>query len=343
VAWYRNPDWKRSVLCEDFSRRDNVCIAALDIDGDGKAEVAVGAEWNPSDTANSGSAHYLIPPADRREKWEVVDLHREPTVHRMLWAAAGKGKHHLVVAPLHGRDNRNGEGIGVKVLAYRMPADPRAPWETELIDYSLHVVHNLELVNWDDDPEEEILLAAREGVFHLNRVADGWQRLQIAGNREGEEAFRGASEVRAGKLPGGKRLIATVEPFHGNEVVVYTPPPAGARAVKGKLLWARRVIEDGFNQGHALACADLLGVGSDQVVAGWRNKDREGKVGINLYTPLDGEGKDWKKAPIDSGGMACEDLKVGDLDGDGRLDVVAAGRDSHNLKIYWNRGAAKTP
>jgi hypothetical protein len=34
--------------------------------------------------------------------------------------------------------------------------------------------------------------------------------------------------------------------------------------------------------------------------------------------------------------MACEDLQVADLDGDGRLDIVAAGRATHNHKIYFN-------
>jgi len=46
--------------------KDHVCIAAADIDGDGKAEVAVGAEWNPGDTQNSGAVFYLIAPKDGR-------------------------------------------------------------------------------------------------------------------------------------------------------------------------------------------------------------------------------------------------------------------------------------
>jgi hypothetical protein len=37
--------------------------------------------------------------------------------------------------------------------------------------------------------------------------------------------------------------------------------------------------------------------------------------------------------------MACEDLKLADLDGDGKLDIIASGRASNNLKIYWNRTA----
>jgi hypothetical protein len=35
--------------------------------------------------------------------------------------------------------------------------------------------------------------------------------------------------------------------------------------------------------------------------------------------------------------MACEDLKIADLDGDGQPDIIASGRATHNLVIYWNR------
>src|SRR3979490_747315 len=66
-VWYRNGDWKRFVMVENLTEHDNVCIAARDITGDGMVEVAVGAQWNPSETSNveqSGSVHYLIRPKD---------------------------------------------------------------------------------------------------------------------------------------------------------------------------------------------------------------------------------------------------------------------------------------
>jgi hypothetical protein len=39
--------------------------------------------------------------------------------------------------------------------------------------------------------------------------------------------------------------------------------------------------------------------------------------------------------------MACEDLKIADLDGDGQPDIIASGRATHNLVIYWNRTKAQ--
>ncbi len=41
---------------------------------------------------------------------------------------------------------------------------------------------------------------------------------------------------------------------------------------------------------------------------------------------------------IDEGGMACEDLAVADLNGDGWLDILASGRSTRNVRIYFNEG-----
>jgi hypothetical protein len=62
-------------------------------------------------------------------------------------------------------------------------------------------------------------------------------------------------------------------------------------------------------------------------------RPRSVKVGVALYVPVAGR---WMKVSVDDDGMACEDLALADLDGDGRLDIVAAGRSTHNLKVYFN-------
>src|SRR3989337_1882594 len=65
IVWYRNGDWKKFVMIENLTEHDNVCIAAQDVNGDDKVEVAVGAQWNPSETKDkekSGSVNFLIRP-----------------------------------------------------------------------------------------------------------------------------------------------------------------------------------------------------------------------------------------------------------------------------------------
>ena len=86
-----------------------------------------------------------------------------------------------------------------------------------------------------------------------------------------------------------------------------------------------------------MATADLLGEGYDQAVAGWRVPNKDSLVGIKLYVEKDNSGSGWDSYWIDKNGMACEDIKILDLNQDGKPDIVASGRSTHNLKIYWNR------
>src|SRR2546429_4518549 len=167
-VWYRNPTWEKFILAENLTKEDNVCIAAADIDGDGKCEIAVGAGWNPGDTVNSGAVFYLVPPKDRTQKWEPVALHHEPTVHRMRWVKKWQNEHELVVAPLHGRGNKNGQGDGVRILAYQKPADPKQEWTTPVVTGARRLTHNFDPVHSGGDPAQDWLLASREGAFVLH-------------------------------------------------------------------------------------------------------------------------------------------------------------------------------
>jgi len=330
VVWYENPSWSKHIIAEKLTELDHVCIAAMDLDGDGKCEVAVGAGWNPSDTLNSGAVFYLIPPADRSQRWEPVKLPHEPTVHRMRWIRNSAGNFDLVMVPLHGRGNKpaTGEGEGVKILAYHRPSNPKDPWTTQVLDHSLHKTHNFDPVQWDADPAQELLVAGMEGVFLLDRTSDGSRMTQLSGTESG-----GAGEVRLGRLRGGRRFFATVEPMHGTNLVVYREPDAGS----GQKLWTRQVLDSSLVDGHAVACGDLAGAGSDQVVVGWRAMGKPGaKVGIKLFTPRE-DGTSWSQTLVDDNTMACEDLCLADLDGDGKLDIIAAGRATKNVKIYYNR------
>lgn len=331
IRWYEAPGFEPHVITEQLTERDHVCIAVRDIDGDGKAEIAAGAGWNPGDTNDSGSVHYLVSPEDRSSLWSEIRLPNEPTTHRMRWIQRADGRYDLLVAPLHGRGNRAGRGAGVKIEAYRMPEDPNDDWARELVSGDWHVTHNVDPVAWDDRPGEEVLVSSYEGIF-LCRFVDGeWRRRALVNAEVGHSEFQGASEIRLGRLKNGRRLLVSIEPFHGNQAVAYV---ANGTAPNG---WKRHVLDAGLNGGHAVATGDLLGLGYDQVVVGWRAPDGNEKVGIKLFEPTDGDGTEWKTHWVDSNEMACEDLRLADMDGDGKLDIVASGRASNNLIIYYNR------
>jgi hypothetical protein len=326
VQWYQNPSWKKHVLCENLTERDNVCIAAKDLDGDGKAEIAIGAQWNPGETDDpekSGGVFYLIPPADRTQRWEPVKLHHEPTVHRMHWVQTPSGAWELIVKPLHGRGNRNNAGAGSRVFAYRKPANPRENWTLTLVSDFTHASHNFHPIRWSDSPTHELLTAAKEGIFRFRREGEAWTKEQLSDLWTGE--------IRDGRLPDGSRMLGVIEPMHGGTVAMY------AASATGSGPWKRKLLDDSLKDGHAVVIGDFLGVGSDQIVAGWRAMNPKGTPGVRLYTPMDPSGESWRTTPISAEAVAIEDIKSADLDGDGKPDLVLAGRQTKNLHILWNQ------
>jgi hypothetical protein len=333
-VWYRNGDWARFVMADNLTESDNVCVTARDINGDGKVEVAVGAQWNPSEVSDpekSGSVHYLIRPDDPTEKWTPVQLHHEPTVHRMRWVKAEDNKFHLVVLPLHGRGNKNGEGAGVKVIAYEMPDDPRKEWKYWTIDESMHLTHNFDVMEDSDGNGEKIYIGGKEGVKVLSYSNHQWTP---SPSGEWLVTDRSFGEVRMGNSP-DRPFMAGIEPMHGNQLTVYTFPNGTSNGKSP----SRTELTSDLNQGHALGVSDFLGLGMEQVVVGWREPNQDNKVGIKLFIPEDTDYNNWRDIWIDENGMATEDLQLADLDGDGKLDIIASGRATNNLKIYWNRSS----
>ena len=334
VSWWSNPGWEKHVILEGVTEADNVAIAAHDITGDGRPEFAIGAAWRPSDTQGGGTLQWIQRADDPSAQWRLHTIGSEPTTHRIRWADTdGDGRAELIVAPLHGRGTsgpRHWVGNGARLLALTpSEGDATGPWDQEVIHDGFHIVHNFWITDFDDDRAQELLVASYEGVHLLDRDGAGsWQAVRLGPGHAGPD-IRGAGEIKLGRLASGRRYIATVEPWHANHIVIYHEPTDPLTP------WRRTVEVRRLGGGHALWTADLDGDGSQELAFGWRLKGSApyDRPGVAVYDP-DGGGVQI----VDWGGMATEDLTVADLDGDGRPDLVASGRATHNLKIYWNEG-----
>ena len=332
VVWYHNPDWKPRTIIEDQTERDNVCIAPQDIDGDGQIDFALGAGW--LNGKNLGTIYWLSRGKTLDEHWNVHPIGRESWTHRMRWGdILGTGKSQLVVSPL----NRT-EGPGVHLLAFEVPAQPESEaWKSTLLDGQLNAMHNHWMADLDGDGKVEAITASQEGLFSIERDGEGKfikRKLGEGAPGPDQPQQRGAGEVKVGKFKGGVPFIATVEPMHGNTIAVYTRPGAG------ETLWKRHVLDDSLKRGHAVWAADIDGDGSDELVIGHSDKGTGNPAGpgVFIYDADDDSGSRWTKHVVDDGGIATEDLIVGDLDGDGRPDIAAGGRATHNVKVYLNGG-----
>ena len=343
VVWFANPTWEKHVIIRGATQRDNVCIQAHDIDGDGRVDFALGAAWQPTNTQTGGTLQWLRRTGPDNAPWQVIPIGSEPTLHRIRWGhVMGTGKAQLVVAPLQGRGTKGpdwGSGNGVRLLVYTVPDDPvKGPWPVEVADDALHTIHNLQVTDFDRDGKDEVIVAAWEGVFLIKRDTDGrWSRRQLGSGDQEASLSKGASEVKVAHLADDRHYIATIEPWHGFQVVVYTPPRRGGG------LWDRRVVDAPVQWGHAVWCADLDGDGDQELIVGQRDPSKDpGRMpkgpGIWVYDPKGGSSPlAFTRHIIDDGGIGTEDLVAADLDGDQRLDLVAGGRSTHNVKIYWNR------
>ncbi len=275
---------------------------------------------------------------DWDQEWRLRPLGKIPTSHRLRWANLdGKGRLGLVDAPIL--------GFGAVAPEYKSPAPltwfempeifrrghattketPPPEWPSFRIDDSLTVVHGLNVLDWDGDGRDEILTASFEGVhlFHSAGYCPDltWTCTHLGEGDQQSGPKRGSSEIGVGKVA-GKRFLATIEPWHGDHVVIYLEAGPGE-------LWARHVIDSTFHEGHALACADLDGDGNDEIVAGFRGTG----TSLFVYYAVDSSGMNWQPQLLDAE-MAASGLAIADINGDGRPDVVAIGSSTGNVKWY---------
>lgn len=362
IAFYRNPGsregaWKKHVILDGQTINDNVCIAALNIVGDELPELVVGAGWKPFDTLNAGQLVWLERNGATTEPWKVHQLPcDEPMVHRVRSIDInGDGRKEIVHVPLMGRGATKqanwADGRPLAVIALEVPQeDPRRKesWKPVVLNQELHVAHNFCIASSPYGSSEtnrgaSILTASYEGVGLLAPSANGmpWKSVLLhPANQANPNSNRGASEIK--QSGDGRGLIGTIEPWHGNQVVVYTPELKAGSAIVSSV--ERNVIDDQLRWGHAVNFADLNADGLDELIVGVRDDPNASlgdnfteRRGVRIYQSRDKAGKQWDRTILEDGGVAVEDLTTADLDSDGRIDIIAVGRQTGNARIYWNR------
>lgn len=319
VRWYQNPGWQKHIVVTGIKSPINA--AAYDVDGDGVPEIALAHDFSNVYQESVGTVSILTHASDPTVPWTRRDIDHVPTSHRLRFVDIdGTGHKVLVNAPLIGAkalepDYRD----HVPLLMYRPGA-----WARERIgDGDEGVVHGLLPFVWDNGPPESVLTASFLGVFAHRYTNGAWTRTRIVSGEPAAWPKGGASDVAVGRI-GAERFIATIEPWHGNEVVVYRHHDGA---------WEPHVIDSTIVDGHTIVVGDFAHTGRDEIIVG----ERGGKRSVYRYR-LENEVTDsWSKTPLDDGGMAGAGCAVADLNGDARPDVICIGTATSNLKWYENR------
>ena len=317
LVWFENPTWERHVIASNLPHMIN--LAALDIDGDGIPEIVVAYEFSMDVSKSVGIVAVLKHQGDPRQPWSITEIDRLPASHRLRWADIDGSGHKVVVnAPLAGAHAQAPDYRDHVPLVFYRPGE----WKRRLIgDEREGIVHGVTIVDWDHDGRDEILTAGFTGIDLYKLMNDGhWTRSEIAKGDPSPWPKSGSSDVAVDQL-GPERFLAAIEPWHGNQVVIYRRHGAE---------WHREVIDDSLVDGHTIAAVDLYGDGRSEIVAGFRGGPRR----VYLYAF---DGKSWRRQTLDDG-ISAAACAIADLNGDGRPDIACIGQATHNLKWYENLG-----
>jgi hypothetical protein len=184
-------------------------------------------------------------------------------------------------------------------------------------------MHGIFPTPWNESSRESLLSAGFVGVFALRFENGAWARTGIVPGDPADWPKSGASEIVVGHI-GFERFLATIEPWHGNKIVIY-------REVAGA--WKRHVIDETIADGHAIVLGDFDGDGNDELIVG----ERQGKRSVYRYRLTSAREDTWTREPLDDGHMAAAGCAVADINADKRPDVVCIGTATANLKWYENR------
>ncbi len=331
-AWYENPSWKKRIVTGARETPGIISSATRDISGDRKAEIAIAYEF-AMNRPDRGKLALAVVSDDIEAPWRLQSVADIPSIHRLRFGDLdGDRRPELVVAPIFGAratPPRFDQECAQLMVYFLKPDNGRVQWRGEKPSSTFCAMHAIDVIDRNGDGRSEILTASYDGVWELTHKAGtpealggDWHAGPLVDGAPGDSPKRGSSEIHVGGLKGGRQFLATIEPWHGSELVIHLGELANAT------FGPRTVIDNTLADGHALWVADIDGDGDDEVFAGHRGKDAR----VSVYD-FDRAKQTWNKKVIDRE-IAAQDLRGGDIDGDGTPDVVAVGGATHNVVWY---------
>jgi dienelactone hydrolase len=328
AAWYEAPSWKKHVVRDvEFirGRYDDYSCLPLDVNGDG---------WTDFVTANyrSEKLAWIEHPGEKPGTWKEHIIEKPgPMETGRLYDVNGDGRPDILP---NGRD----------FAAWWELTPPSASAGSAEVRWRRH-----------DLPPQVIGHGVGFGDINGDGRGDvigpgGW--LEASEDRR-QGAWRWHGEFNLGRDASIPILVLDVDGDGDNDIAWGRGHSVGVCWLEQQQsqdrrtrLWKHHVIDTSWTQPHTIEAADVDNDGRLELVAGKRYLGHDGKD-LGEWDPLviywykfDPATHAWRRGTISAGGPAAFDLdnKLLDLDGDGDLDLVAAGRSG----LYWFENLLKS-
>ncbi len=327
VVWYRRAGngWQRYIV-ESGMFRVEAGGAFYDIDGDGDQDIVFAGD------AGSNEIWW----------WENPYPNYDPNVNwvRRHIKNSGERKHHdQVFADLDGDGRQeliSWNQRARKLVVFKIPADVKNAGEwpaTEIYSYEGDVEHEgLAAMDIDGDGRVDIAGGGRwyrnlgNLKFEAHVIDDNYRFSRVVA---GDFIKGGRPEVVFG--PGDNVLKLRMYQWRGNAWV------------------GRDLLPEDVDHGHSMQAGDVDGDGNLDLFVGemgqWGPKSKPPQNPNARVWVLYGNGKGNFRVQLVNRGQGIHEGRLGDLDGDGRLDILGKPfrHNTPRLDVYFNQGSKPRP
>ncbi|MGQ9455849.1 MAG: FG-GAP repeat domain-containing protein [Armatimonadota bacterium] len=319
--WYEAPHWTKHKICEvraEGEYYDDFSTIPLDVNGDGYLDFITGGWWG-------GTLVWRENPKGKPIEWKthVIDKCGNIETTR-AWDIDGDGE--VEICP---------NTPGAPLRFYKLIKDKQGPrWLKVTIQKEGVQSHGLGFGDVNGDGRGDLV------------VSSGWWEAPADPLRE-EWKFHREFDLGSASVPiivcdfnkdGLSELI--VGQAHGYGLDYYTQ-----KLENGRRIWTRHPIDPYFSQYHEIIYIDLDGDEEKEIVTGNRFRAHcgadPGETNIVGLYYFKWNGESWTKCVIDYGTAGKHSgtgifMQVVDIDDDGRLDIVAPGKEG--LFMFRNLG-----
>jgi len=312
VAWFENdgaanPGFSHANIATNARGGADVVVADMDADGDLDIVSASSGDDTIAWYENDGAAN---------PTWSSEDI-----------ATSANGAYSVDVADMDGDgdlDIVSASDTDNTIAWYEHDGTSDPSWSAANIATNVDGARGLSVADMDGDGDFDIVSAARDDDaidwFENDGAADPtWTKANIATTADG------ALDAKVADMDGDGDMDI-ISASHLDDTIAWYENDGAADPT-----WTAANIATNADGAVDLEAADMDGDGDMDIIAGSRLDDT-----VSWYENDGAADPTWTAVDIDTSGDWVRDVHIGDLDGDGDLDIVVASRNDDTISWYEN-------